>query len=100
METVAFLEALVRALGRGWSARYGIIAPYGVLGVTLTTDVGGMAEIVPSLVRGVVVSWSPFVFAQGTPHYDMHIEGKLTRTAELAEAVAHLERWQIGRAHV
>jgi len=36
VETVAFLEALVRALGRGWSARYGIIAPYGVLGLTLT----------------------------------------------------------------
>jgi HEAT repeat protein len=94
VETVALLEALVRALGRGWSARYGIIAPYGVLGVTLTTDVGGTAEIVPSLVRGIVVTWSPFVFAQGLPHYDIHIEGRLFRTDELADAVDHLERWR------
>ena len=52
METIAFLEALVRALGHGWSARYGMIAPYGVFGVTLTSDVGGTVEVVPSLVRG------------------------------------------------
>ena len=30
MESIAFLETLLRALGRGWSARYGVIAPYGV----------------------------------------------------------------------
>ena len=63
METVAFLEDLVRGLGRGWSARYGTIAPYGVLGVTLTSDVGGRVEVVPSMVRdsvmgAVVSSWA------------------------------------------
>lgn len=101
METVAFLEALVRALGRGWSARYGVIAPYGVLGVTLTCDTGGTAEVVPSLVRGVVVTWSPFVFTQGTPHYDLYTDdGVLTRTAVVADAVARLERWRRTRGPV
>lgn len=98
METIAFLEALVRALGRGWSARYGIIAPYGVLGVTLTTDVGGTVEIVPSRVRGVVVTWSPFVFTPGMPHYDVYTDdGVLTRTAVVAEAVDRLDRWRRSR---
>lgn len=104
MESLAFLEALIRALGRGWSARYGMIAPYGVFGVTLTSDVGGWVEVVPSLVRGDIVTWSPFPFARGTPHYDLYTdEGELTRTAELADAVAWLDRWRkahgsIGRA--
>jgi hypothetical protein len=88
VETIAFLEALVRGLGRGWSARYGMIAPYGVFGVTLTSDNGGSIEVVPSLVRGDVVTWSPFVFARGTPHYDLHIDGALLRTAELGHAIA------------
>jgi hypothetical protein len=101
VETIAFLEALVRGLGRGWSARYGIIAPYGVLGVTLTSDAGGTVEIVPSLVRGVVVTWSPFVFTPGTPHYDVYTDdGVLTRTAVLADAVARLERWRRSRGPV
>jgi HEAT repeat protein len=95
VETIAFLEALVRALGHGWSARYGMIAPYGVFGVTLTSDVGGTVEIVPSLVRGEVVTWSPFVFTRGTPHYDVHTDdGELLRTPDLVEAVARLERWR------
>lgn len=97
METVAFLEALVRALGRGWSARYGIIAPYGVLGVTFTSDAGGMVEVVPSIVRGVIVTWSPFPLTRGAPHYDLHIDGHLTRTASLPDAVDHLERWRRAR---
>lgn len=98
METISFLEALVRALGRGWSARYGVIAPYGVLGLTLTSDVGGTAEVVPSLVRGEVVTWSPFVFTPGTPHYDLYTDdGVLTRTAVVAEVVARLERWRRSR---
>lgn len=97
METVSFLEALVRALGRGWSARYGVIAPFGVLGVTLTSDVGGKVEVVPSLVRGDIVIWTPFVFTRGTPHYDLHADGVLTRTAVVADAVAHLERWRQAR---
>ncbi|HEX3762519.1 MAG TPA: hypothetical protein VHW23_27645, partial [Kofleriaceae bacterium] len=97
METVNFLEALVRALGRGWSARYGVIAPFGVLGVTLTTDVGGRVEVVPSMVRGPIVVWSPLVFTSGTPHYDLYVDGQLTRTAEVADAVAHLERWRRAR---
>jgi hypothetical protein len=100
VETVAFLEALVRGLGRGWSARYGVIAPFGVLGVTLTCDTGGTAEVVPSLVRGDVVIWSPFVFASGVPHYDVYIEGELSRTPALAEAVARLERWRRSRGPV
>ena len=95
MEALAFLEALIRALGHGWSARYGMIAPYGVFGVTLTSDVGGSVEVVPSLVRGVVVTWSPFPFRRGTPHYDLHTDdGELTRTAVVADAVARLERWR------
>jgi hypothetical protein len=97
VETVSFLEALVRALGRGWSARYGVIAPYGVLGVTLTSDVGGKVEVVPSLVRGEIVIWSPLVFTPGTPHYDLWADGVLTRTAVVADAVAHLERWRRAR---
>jgi hypothetical protein len=98
VETLTFLEALVRALGRGWSARYGLIAPYGVFGVTLTTDVGGSVEIVPSLVRGDVVTWSPFVFTRGTPHYDLHTDdGELLRTAVLAEAIDRLQRWRLAR---
>ncbi|HEY0478922.1 MAG TPA: hypothetical protein VGD37_15490 [Kofleriaceae bacterium] len=101
METVGFLEALVRALGRGWSARYGLIAPYNVLGLTLTSDTGGTVEVVPSLVRGVVVTWSPFVFATGMPHYDLYTDdGVLTRTPVLAEAVARLERWRRSRGPV
>jgi hypothetical protein len=101
VETIAFLEALVRALGRGWSARYGLIAPYGVLGVTLTSDVGGTVEIVPSLVRGVVVTWSPFVFTPGTPHYDIYTDdGVLTRTAVLGDAIVRLERWRRSRGAV
>jgi HEAT repeat protein len=97
VETVAFLEALVGALGRGWSARYGVVAPFGVLGVTLTSDVGGSVEIVPSLVRGEVVVWSPFVFTQGEPHYDVYVDGVLTRTAEVAEVIERLERWRAAR---
>jgi HEAT repeat protein len=97
VETINFLEALVRALGRGWSSRYGVIAPYGVLGVTLTSDVGGKVEVVPSMVRGPIVVWSPLVFASGTPHYDLYADGRLTRTADVAEAVAHLERWRRAR---
>ncbi len=101
METIGFLEALVRALGRGWSARYGLIAPYGVFGVTLTSDVGGSVEIVPSLVRGEVVTWSPFVFTRGTPHYDLHTDdGELLRTPVLAEAVDRLQRWRRARGPV
>ena len=101
METIAFLEALVRALGNGWSARYGMIAPYGVFGVTLTSDAGGTVEVVPSLVRGDVVTWSPFVFTRGTPHYDVHTDdGELLRTAVLDEAVERLERWRRGRGPV
>jgi hypothetical protein len=97
VETVSFLEALVRALGRGWSARYGVIAPFGVLGVTLTSDVGGKVEVVPSLVRGEIVIWTPFMFTMGTPHYDLHVDGTLLRTAVVADAVAHLERWRRAR---
>lgn len=97
METIAFLEALVRGLGRGWSARYGMIAPYGVFGVTLTSDVGGSVEVVPSLVRGDVVTWSPFVFTRGTPHYDLHLDGELLRTPELAAAIARLRQWREAR---
>jgi hypothetical protein len=98
VEAIAFLEALVRALGRGWSARYGMIAPYGVFGLTLTSDVGGAVEVVPSQVRGDVVIWSPFVFTRGTPHYDLHLDhGELTRTPVVADAVARLERWRQAR---
>lgn len=98
MEAVTFLEVLIRALGRGWSARYGVIAPYGVFGVTLASDVGGWVEIVPSLVRGDIVTWSPFSFTRGTPHYDLYTdEGELTRTAVVADAVARLERWRQAR---
>jgi hypothetical protein len=98
VETVAFLEALVRGLGRGWSARYGVIAPFGVLGVTLTSDTGGWVEIVPSLVRGNIVIWSPFVFTSGVPHYDLYTDdGVLTRTADLSDAIAGLERWRRSR---
>lgn len=101
METIAFLEALVRALGHGWSARYGMIAPYGVFGVTLTSDIGGTVEIVPSLVRGDVVTWSPFVFTRGTPHYDVHTDdGELLRTAVLGEVIERLERWRRSRGPV
>jgi hypothetical protein len=101
VEAIAFLEALVRGLGRGWSARYGVIAPYGVLGVTLTSDTGGTVEIVPSLVRGEVVTWSPFVFTPGTPHYDVYTDDRvLTRTAVLADAIARLERWRRSRGPV
>jgi hypothetical protein len=97
VEPVGFLEALVRALGRGWSARYGVIAPFGVLGVTLTSDAGGKVEVVPSLVRGEIVIWTPFTFTRGTPHYDLHADGTLTRTAVVADAAAHLERWRRAR---
>jgi len=101
VETIIFLEALVRALGHGWSAHYGMIAPYGVFGVTLTSGASGAAgsvEVVPSLVRGAVVVWSPFVFARGTLHYDLHLQdGELVRTQVLAEAVARLERWRQDR---
>src|SRR5262249_60114010 len=69
VETVAFLEALVRGLGRGWSARYGIIAPYGVLGLTLTSDAGGTGEIIPSRGRREVGTWSPVVVTPGTPRH-------------------------------
>ncbi len=101
METIAFLESLVRALGRGWSARYGMIVPYGVFGVLLTSDVGGSVEIVPSRVRGEIVTWSPFVFTRGTPHYDLYTDdGVMTRTPVLAEAVARLERWRRARGPV
>jgi HEAT repeat protein len=98
VESLTFLEALLRALGRGWSARYGMIAPYGVFGVILTSDVGGSVEVVPSLVRGNIVTWSPFPFARGTPHYDLYtFEDGLTRTPVLADAVAWLERWRKAR---
>lgn len=100
MEAVAFLEALIGALGRGWSARYGLIAPYGVLGVTLASDAGGTVEVVPSLVRGPAVIWSPFVFTRGTPHYDIHADGAVTRTPDVVEAVARLERWRDARGPV
>src|SRR5262249_20594874 len=81
----------------GWSARYGVIAPFGVLGVTLTSDVGGKGEGVPSLVRGEIVTWTPFMFTPGTPHYDLYADGVLTRTAGVADAVAHPERWRRAR---
>jgi len=98
VETIAFLEALLRALGRGWSARYGVIAPYGVFGVTLTSDVGGWVQVVPSLVRGPIVVWSPFPFTQGTPHYDLYSDdGQLVRTAVVADAVARLDSWRRSR---
>lgn len=98
MEAVGFLGVLVRALGRGWSARYGMIVPYGVFGLNLTSDVGGAVEIVPSLVRGPAVIWSPFVFTRGTPHYELHAEGKLLlRTPKVEDAVARLERWRQAR---
>jgi HEAT repeat protein len=98
VEAIGFLESLVRALGRGWSARYGMIMPYGVFGVILTSDVGGSVEVVPSLVRGPAVIWSPFVFTQGTPHYDLHADGQLLlRTPALIEASARLERWRQAR---
>jgi hypothetical protein len=100
VETVNFLEALVRALGRGWSARYSVIAPFGVLGVTLTSDVGGKVEVVPSLVRGEIVIWTPLLFTPGEPHYDLYADGVLTRTAVVADAVAHLERWRRARGPV
>jgi hypothetical protein len=101
VETIAFLEALVRALGNGWSARYGMIAPYGVFGVTLTSDSGGTVEVVPSLVRGDVVTWSPFVFTRGTPHYDVYTDdGELLRTQMIDVAVERLERWRRGRGSV
>jgi hypothetical protein len=97
VETIAFLEALVRALGQGWSARYGMMVPYGVFGVTLTSDVGGAIEVVPSLIRGErgeIIVWSPFVFARGRPAYDLHVDGELIRTPVLADAVARLDRWR------
>lgn len=98
MEAVGFIEALVRALGRGWSARFGMIAPYGVYGVTLTSDVGGSIEVVPSLVRGPAVIWSPFVFTRGVPHYDLHAGDRmLMRTPAVGDAVARLERWRQAR---
>ncbi|HEX2685123.1 MAG TPA: hypothetical protein VHN14_00820 [Kofleriaceae bacterium] len=101
MESLAFLEALIRALGHGWSARYGMIAPYGVFGVILTSDAGGSVEVVPSLVRGDIVTWSPFPFARGTPHYDLYTdEGELVRTPVLADAIARLERWRKARGSI
>lgn len=101
METVGFLEALVEALGRGWSARYGVISPFGVLGVTLTSDTGGSVEVVPSLMRGEIVIWSPFVFTSGTPHYDLYTDdGVLIRTAVLGDAIVRLERWRRSRGPV
>lgn len=98
METVAFLESLVDALGRGWSARYAVIAPYGVFGVVLTCDAGGSVEVVPSFVRGAAVTWSPFAFTRGVPHYDLHVGGELLRTRQLGEAVERLQRWRMARA--
>jgi len=100
VETVAFLEALVGQLGRGWSARYGILAPYCVLGVTLRCDTGGTVEVVPSRVRGEVVTWTPFPFARGTPHYDLYVDGVIVRTAAVDEALAVLEGWRKARGPV
>jgi HEAT repeat protein len=98
VEAVGFLEALIRALGPGWAARYAMISPYGVYGVILTSDVGGIVEVVPSLRRGHAVIWSPFVFTRGTPHYELHADGRmLGRTPMLGEAVARLERWRAAR---
>jgi len=98
VESLGFLESLIRALGHGWSARYGLIAPYGIFGVTLTSDVGGWVEVVPSLVRGPIVIWSPFPFARGTPHYDLYTDDEqLTRTAVLTDAVARLDSWRRAR---
>jgi len=97
VETLGFLEALVHGLGRRWTARYGVIEPYGVFGVTFTSDVGGAIDVVPSLVRGNIVVWSPFVFARGVLHYDLHIDGAFARTPVLAEAIALLERWRQAR---
>ncbi|HET9620146.1 MAG TPA: hypothetical protein VFP84_02180, partial [Kofleriaceae bacterium] len=95
MEAVGFLEALVRALGRGWAARFAMIAPYGVYGVILTSDVGGTVEVVSSLVRGPATIWSPFVFTRGTPTYELYADDQmLLRTPKLADAVARLERWR------
>jgi hypothetical protein len=75
-----------------------VIAPYGVFGVTLTSDVGGWAQVVPSLVRGPIVIWSPVPFTQGTPHYDLYTDdGQLVRTAVVADAVARLESWRRSR---
>jgi hypothetical protein len=104
VESLAFLEALIGALGRGWSARYGILAPYSVLGVTLTSDAGRSVEVVPARVRGDVVIWSPLPFARGTPHYELYTDDfQLLRTEYLTDAVAWLARWRkahgpIGRA--
>ena len=98
MEAVGFLEALVRALGRGWSARFGMIAPYAVYGVTLVSDVGGAIEVVPALVRGPAVIWSPFVFTRGEPHYELYCADRLLlRTPSVMAAVARLERWRAAR---
>jgi hypothetical protein len=60
VEALAVTEAVICALGRGRSARDGAIVLEGVFGVTLTIDTGGSVEVVPSLVRGVVVMWTPF----------------------------------------
>ncbi|HEY0192742.1 MAG TPA: hypothetical protein VGC42_16600 [Kofleriaceae bacterium] len=98
VEAIGFLEGLVRALGRGWSARFNMIAPYGVYGVTLLSDVGGSVEIVPALVRGPAVIWSPFVFTRGEPHYELWSGDRLLlRTPTLDDAVARLERWRAAR---
>jgi hypothetical protein len=75
-----------------------MIAPYGVLGVVLTSDVGGTVEVVPSLVRGPIVVWTPFVFTRGAPHYDLYSDdGTALRTQVLGEAIAWLERWRRAR---
>jgi hypothetical protein len=101
VETIAFLEALIRALGHGWSARYGTIAPYGIFGLTLSSDAGGSIQVVPALVRGPIVTWSPFAFARGTPHYEVYTDdGALIRTPVLADVVAWLERWRRTRGPV
>jgi hypothetical protein len=98
VEAVDFLEALVRALGPGWAARFAMITPYGVYGVILTSDVGGIVEVVPALRRGPAVIWSPFVFTRGTPCYELHADGRVIgRTPVLVEAIARLERWRAAR---
>jgi HEAT repeat protein len=97
VETLGFLEALVHAVRPGWSVRYGAIEPWGVFGVVLISPAGSV-EVVPSLVRGEIVVWSPFVFVQGVPHYDLHgADGEFLRTCVLDEAVAWIARWQAAR---
>ena len=96
-----FLEVLVDALGGGWSASYGVIAPYGVLGARLRHDgVDGAVEVVPSVVDRGVVSWRRFP-GGGRPHYDISIDdGEHLRTCDRDDAVRVLDGWRRSRGPV